>query len=121
MKTIKKILGVKRQKHINYLYFQLVMQKLQKIEFFPEAPVLQYHQQLSNSCCLSGSASNSRSIGDNRAVAALSNRIEESLSLQTNRFRNRIDFVNDIMMKKLFHKGEQRLRYNLKIWKKGCF
>ena len=48
--------------------------------------------------------------------------IEESLTLQTNRFRNRVDFANNIMKRKLSHKGEQQLRYNLKKWKnKGAF
>ena len=112
---IKQILWVKIWKYINYLQYQLV------IEFRPEAPVLQYHQQLSNSYCLSSLASAFRNIGDKRAATALSNCSEESLSLHTSRFTNRIDFVNYIMKKQLCHKGEHCLRYNMNIWEKGDF
>ena len=53
---------------------------------------------------------------------SLANFIEESLTLHTNRFSNRVDFSNDIMKNKLRHKGEQHLRYHLKKWKKkGAF
>ena len=33
-------------------------------------------------------------IGDNRSITALMNRIEESFTLQTDKFRNRIHFAN---------------------------
>ena len=89
--------------------------------FHPESPVLKYHQKLSNRCYLNSLASDFHSIGDNRAVSALENCIEESLTLYTDKFRNIIHFANDIMTKKMCHKGEQRLRYNLNIWnKKGA-
>ena len=56
------------------------------------------------------------------AVPSLANFIEESLTLQTNKFRNRINFSNDIMTSKMHLKGEHHLRYNLKICKKkGAF
>ena len=84
--------------------------------FCLEEPVLRYHQNISNSCCLSILASVFCRIGDNRAEISLENFIEESLTLQKNMFRNRIDFDNDIMKNELRHKGEQRLKYNLKIW-----
>ena len=81
--------------------------------FQPESPALKYHQNLSNSSCLGHLESAFHSIGEDRAATAHENRIEESLTLQTNIFKNRIYFSNDIMRKKLRHKGEQRLRYNL--------
>ena len=46
------------------------------IEFQPEAPVLKYHQESSNSCFQRSLASASHNIGDNRAVNALENCIE---------------------------------------------
>ena len=56
------------------------------------------------------------------AVTSLENCIEQSLKLQTNKFRNRIHFSNDIMTSKMHLKGEQHLRYNLKVCKKkGAF
>ena len=55
----------------------------EKVQFHPEAPVIKYHQNSSNSCCLSSVASDFHFIGDNRAVTALVNRIEESLKLHT--------------------------------------
>ena len=82
----------------------------------PEAPVLQYHQKLSNSYCLISLTSAFHSIGYNRAATYLYGRIKSSLTLQTYRFRNIIYFDNDIMKNKLFHKSEQHLRYNLNKW-----
>ena len=70
-----------------------------KIEFLPEATVLKYYQQLPNSCCLGSLSSAFHGIDDKRAAPALENRIEESLTLQMNRFRNRIHFSNNIWEK----------------------
>ena len=61
------------------MYYQLVMQKLKKIWFHPESPVLKYHQELFNSFCLSSLASDFYVINDNRAGTELTNRIEELL------------------------------------------
>ena len=52
-----------------------------KAQFRPEAPLVQYHQKSSNSCCLSSLASAFHYIDENRAVPSLVNRIEESLIL----------------------------------------
>ena len=51
------------------------------IVFHPQSPVLKYHQKMYNCCCLSSLASSFHIIHDNRAVTALENRIEESLTL----------------------------------------
>ena len=51
-------------------------------------------------------------IGNNRAVTALVNQIEESLTLPAEIFKSRIHFAKKI-------KVEQNLQYNLKIWKKN--
>ena len=48
----------------------------EKIEFHSEAPVLKYHQELSNGCCLSSLASSFHSIVDNRDVTSLENIIK---------------------------------------------
>ena len=92
------------------------------IVFHPEAPVMKYHQNLSNSCSLSGLASAFHIICDTRAATDLDNHIVESLTLQKYMFRNIIDFANDIRKKKLHNKVEHHLRYNLKRWNnKGGF
>ena len=53
----------------------------ENIVFHPAAPVLNYHQKASNSCCLSSLEFDFHGIGDNRGVTTLVNRIEESLTL----------------------------------------
>ena len=44
-----------------------------KIEFHPKQSVLKYHQESSNSCCLSSLTSSFYSIGNNRAATDLKN------------------------------------------------
>ena len=71
---------------------------------------------------MSSLASDFHIIGGNRDVNLLADCIEELLTFQTNRFRNIINFANDITKKKLRHIVEQHLRYNLNKWKKkGAF
>ena len=109
------------------LYAQVVMirqkdldiKKKRKIQFHPAAPVIKYHQKSSNSCCLSSLASAFYYIGDNRAVTALVNHIEESLKLQTEKFRNIIYFDNAIITNIRKIKGGKNLRYNLKVCQKN--
>ena len=96
------------------LQYQLVMKKVQKKEFHPEEPVVKCHQQSSNSCCFISLASAFYSIGYKKDETDLVNHVEESLTLHKNRFRNMVDFDNDIMRKQLRHKNEQHLRYNMK-------
>ena len=67
---------------------------------------------------MSSLSSSFHCLGDNWDVTALENLIEESLTSQENRFRNRIDFVNDIMNNKLRYKGEHCLIYHLKNGKR---
>ena len=78
--------------------------------FHPESPVLEFHQKTYNTCCLSSLASAFRSIGYNRAVAALVNHIEESLTPKIDKLRNRIHFANDIMTNITHIKSEQHQR-----------
>ena len=78
--------------------------------------MLQYHQELSKSFFLIRLASAFHSIGDKRDATSLENIIEESLTLQTNIFRNIIDFANDIMKNKFSNKVEQHLICNLNKW-----
>ena len=80
--------------------------------------MIKYHQKSYNSCCLSSLEPAFHSIGDDWDVTALVDRIEESLTLQTDKFRNRIHFANGIMSNRMKIKGEHRLRYNLKVWHK---
>ena len=89
-----------------------------KVQFRPASPLIKYNQKISNSCCLSSLESAIHCIGDNRSVSALVNRIEESLTLQTKYFKNRICFGNAIMKNRRKIKVEHNLRYNLTIWKK---
>ena len=90
-----------------------------EIQFQPAAPVIKYHQKLSNSCCLSSLASAFHSIGYNWDVTSLVNCIEESYTLQTYKSRNIIHFANYMMTNGMHIKGENRLRYNLKVWQKN--
>ena len=118
-------MNIKGQENKTYQLYVVTMGNAkiaEKIEFHLEAPVIKYHQESYNSCCLSILAAPFHSIGDNRAVTDLENSIEESLTLKTNRFRNIINFANNITKKKLRDIGEQHLRYNIKKWKtKGDF
>ena len=68
-----------------------------KVQFRIEAPLIKYHQKYSNSCCLSSLASAFHCIGGNRSVTDLVNRIEESLTLQTEKFNSIIHIANSIM------------------------
>ena len=47
-----------------------------KLQFHPAAPVIKYHQNSYNCCCLSSLASAFHIIGDGRTVTALVNCIE---------------------------------------------
>ena len=90
--------------------------------FHPREPLLKYHQKSSNSCCLSILSSDFHSNSENKDETAHEKHINKSLTLQSNKFSNIIDFANDITKEKLRHKGEQHLRYNLKKCKnKGDF
>ena len=93
----------------------------QKVSFCTEAPLIKYHQMIYNSCCLISLASSFHCFGDIRAVVALVNLIEESLTLQTEIFNIRIHFANDIMKNRRKIKGEQNLQYNLTIWNKNRY
>ena len=91
----------------------------QKVRFYTEAPLIKYHKNIPNSCCLSSLASAFHCVCDNRAFTALVNRIEESLTLQTEIFKIKIHFSNTIMKNRIKIKGEKNLQYNLMIWKKN--
>ena len=56
---------------------QIGNEKNRKIVFHPEATVIKYHQNLSNSFCLSSLSPAFHSIGDNRAATEPENCIEE--------------------------------------------
>ena len=88
-----------------------------KVQFHPAATLIEYHQKISNSCCLSSLASAFNFIIDNRDIPALVNHIEEKLTLQTENCKNIIHFANDITKNRVKVKVEQNLRYNLTIWK----
>ena len=49
---------------------------IEEIEFHPRKPGLKYHQDLSNSCCLSSLASDFHSIGKNKSATSLENLIK---------------------------------------------
>ena len=52
-----------------------------KVQFHPAAPLIKYHQKTYNSCCLSSLSYGFHCINYNRAVPALVNITEESLTL----------------------------------------
>ena len=58
-----------------------------KVRFYPAAPVIKYHQNSSNSCCLSSLAPSFNCINDNRDVPSLVNSIGESLALENSFLR----------------------------------
>ena len=64
----------------------------ENVRFRTEAPLIKYHQNPSNICCLSSLASAFHCICDKRDVTALVNIIEESLTLLTEIFKSRIHF-----------------------------
>ena len=68
-----------------------------RVQFHPAAPLIKYHQKTSNNCCLSSLKSAFHCIKNNRAVPALVNCTEESLTLQIENCKNRIHFANAIM------------------------
>ena len=115
---IKKSMGSRDEKISIIFSLNWQCKKIRKIVFHPAVPVLKYHQKSSNSCCFSSLASDFHSIGENRAATALSNHIKEYLKLQIWIFRNKIDSADDMSKNKFLHKGEQRLRYNMKRQKK---
>ena len=80
--------------------------------------MIKYHQKTYNSCCLSILEAAFQCIGDNGDVHALVNSIKESFNLKKENCNNIIHFSNDIMKNRRKIKGEQNLRYNMKVWKK---
>ena len=68
-----------------------------KVQFRTESPLIKYHQKRSNICCLSSLKSDFKFIGDNKTVTTLVNRIEKSLTPQTETFKSIIHFANTIM------------------------
>ena len=56
-----------------------------KVQFHPAAPVIKYHQRISNSF-FSSLSSYFHCINENRAVTDLVNSIEESLNLEKRKF-----------------------------------
>ena len=90
----------KGDKTKNYQIFGVTIgnaKMTRKVQFHTEAPLIIYHQNLSNSCCLSSLASDFHGYGEKRAVSAHVNCIEESLNLQKTKFKNRINFSNYVM------------------------
>ena len=81
-----------------------------KIQFHPASPVIKYHQKSSNSYCLSSLAPAFYFIGNNTAIPALVNSIEESLILQTEKYKDIIHFANTIMKDIRKKKDEHNLR-----------
>ena len=67
------------------------------VRFRKVAQLIKYQQKRYNSCCLSSLAFASQYIDDNRDVTDLVNRIEESLTLQTEIFKKWIHFTDTIM------------------------
>ena len=90
-----------------------------KVKFHPVEPVIKYHQKLSTSCCLSILSSAFQFICDNRSVPSLMNHIEESLTLQTDKFSNIIHSANAIMKNRRKINGEHNIRYNMKVCQKN--
>ena len=70
---------------------------LSHVKFHPAALVTKYHQNTYNNFCLSSLALAFHFIGENSSVTALFNSIEESLTLQREKFKNIIQFANYIM------------------------
>ena len=90
----------------------------EEIDFHPRAPVLKYHQESSNSCCLSSLVSDFHSIGKKRLQLPSKTAFNNHLHLSKISFTNIIEFANAMMKDKFRHKGEQNLRYNKKKWVK---
>ena len=80
-----------------------------------DAPILKYCQKSLNRCCSSSLASAFSSINNNKADNAISLRIEESLESEV---CNRIDSANAILKNEKRIKGEPRVYYSLRKYKK---
>ena len=72
-----------------------------------------------NSCFLISLALASCFISDDSDVTSLVDRIEESLTLKREKFRNIINFSNSIMRNTRKIIDEYNLRYNLKVQQKN--
>ena len=77
-----------------------------KVQFHPAAPVIKYHQNTYNSSYLISLASAFHYINENRAITALVNIIEESLTLEKENSKNIIHFANTIMSNRRKIKGQ---------------
>ena len=83
LKKRTKLRGDKTQNHQKFGVPIGNAKMTKRVQFHQESPLIQKHQKLSNSCCLSSLISAFHCIGDNRSVSDLANYIEESLTLQT--------------------------------------
>ena len=91
------------------------------IEYNLQDPLVVYHQNDSNICCVSSLASSFTASGENNAARAIKILIEESLYFQYQGYKDMIYFSNDIMPDQVINLGDQSLHYNIKKWKKGQF
>ena len=72
---------------------------VEEIKFHIDAPMIKYCQNTSNSCCFSSLVLAFGSINKIKAINAISERIEKSLTSQVG-FRNRIDFASAVFFTK---------------------
>ena len=83
---------------------------------------MEYHQNDSNSCCLSSLSYSFIASGEENAVRAITVQIEELLHCFSKGYKDKISFDNDIMKYQSSNLVKQRLRYNIKKWiKQGSF
>ena len=86
-----------------------------KIKFYSKALMLNYCQNLLNSCCFIISESAFAIIKQTKAANDIAMRIEESLKSEV---FNHIYFANAILKNKSKTKGKQKVYYSLRKYKK---
>ena len=84
-----------------------------EIEDNLQDPLVAYHHNDSNTCCLSSLAYAFTASGKRNDARAISMQIEESLYYKYQGYKDRIAFANAIMSDQVRNPGEQRLHYNI--------
>ena len=91
----------------------MVVKKTEVIGFHPHVPGIKYLQYDENKCCFSSLVSALFDPGEYVSEQNISLCLKESLACEPNRFTNKIQFDNDIIIDKERNKIYQRHRYKL--------
>ena len=79
---------------------------------------MSYHHNASNTCYFISLAYAFTTSGESNDTREIATQIKESLNCQSQGYKYRIAFANDIMSDQAMNPCEQRLQYNIKKWGK---